>query len=275
MSLMSYFGNVPQYNSSIVESLANYNGGVALDESVLSYNSTTKKWGPTQLAPTIISSFKFDTVGSTAYTPSAGAKLIQVYVTGGGGAGSGALTGTAKSVGPGGAGAGTVHAVLQVVPNLTAAITIGSGGTGVAGAAGNTGADSTFAYNSNVIVGTGGPGGPAPIQSSNYATSLISLAGSGTVTPGDGLVFHEIFFGQDGVFSTTIHQNNTAISGSGGSSRYGKGGDKISVETTSGFAGRPGSGYGAGGGGALQCDNAGTRAGGNGTSGVVYVLELA
>jgi hypothetical protein len=88
-------------------------------------------------------------------------------------------------------------------------------------------------------------------------------------------VFHEIFFGQDGAFSTTIHQNNTAISGSGGSSRYGKGGDKISVESAAGLEGHPGSGYGAGGGGALQCDNAGTRAGGNGTSGVVYVLELA
>lgn len=269
----SFFGNNREFNAGGVESLGNYSGDAAANGDILVYDSATTRWRPTSNL-TFLNSFKFESSGT--YTPSASAKFIQVYVVGAGGAGGGALTGANKSVGPGGASGGTVHAIIEVgTSGGTATITIGTGGTGVTGAVGGAGGNSEFSFNSNILVASGGPASAAPIQNSFFDFSASTLAGSGTITEGDGFVFGEIFFGSDGEYAFTTHQNSTAVSGRGGSSRYGKGGDKRSATTSTSFAGIAGTGYGSGGGGALQCDNAGTKAGGNGAAGVVYVVEMS
>ena len=186
------------------------------------------------------------------WTKPAGVKAVNVTVVGGGGSGGGTVN-LASIAGQGGSGAATAIAFLDSGLGATETITIGAG---VAGATtdGATGGTSSFGAHVTAAGGTGGAGstgsGPGPF-------------GVGAGTGAD----YTIYGSNAGV---NILLSGLIISGEGGSSPFGTGGNARAANST----GAAGVGYGAAGSGAANA-SAGfsARNGGSSTGGIIIVDE--
>jgi len=207
---------------------------------------------------------------SGTWTKPSGCKKALARVLGGGGAGGGVTgSGTGNAGGAGGGGGGYAEKMIDVSAIASSTITIGAGGTGVSGAAGNAGGDSTWADGTNTVTGGGGGGGSS-VASSATSThggdASIGAGGAGTGGDVNGT-------GTPGDRTNTDNNFSTAMGGDGGDSILG-GGGKGSIANNTSTAGIIGSGYGGGGGGASNELSATNEAGGNGTDGIIIVEEF-
>lgn len=194
------------------------------------------------------------TSGGT-FTIPAGVTALKVSVVGAGGAGGGATT-TANASGTGGFGGGAAVKWLSgLTPGNTLTVAVGTGGTGVANGAGNSGGNSSVSSGTqtiSTITGSGGGGGAT--------TGNIVLFSGGTATGGDQNI--------TGGSPTSMLVNYCNAGSVGGTSIFSGGG--AGGFTGAGVAGtNPGAGGGGAGGGA-----GGTVAGGAGANGIV-IFEWA
>lgn len=200
----------------------------------------------------------------TTFTTQPGTTKIRVRLQGGGGGGAGCTSLAAAACGAGGGGAGGyAEKVFDVAQNTAYTVAIGAAGTGVSGAAGNNGGNTTFAVGATTVTAFGGTGAPV----GTAATTVVARAGgAGGVVSTNGDVNAGGAPGEAGtvlVVATPIVQ-----SGGGGSSQFGGGG----VGLVAVGNGVNGTGFGAGGGGSAT-GAAAVRTGGNGTAGCIIVEE--
>ena len=224
----------------------------------------------------------FTTAGTSTYTPTAGTTRALVYVTGGGGAAGGAVSGVNNSVGSGGSSAGTAVGYFAINSTQTGTVVVGAGGIGVTGAAGNDGAASSFLFPSSgtpnaTISGAGGQGGEVKPTGTTDDYCIV-----GTVVLANGTIpaINAVFLGG---YTTSGNYGgcgfmlspDVGCSGFGASSMYGGGAlGQTQNQVNSRQNGRGASGYGSGGSGAIQTNNAGqTGIGGNGSGGIVVIYE--
>ncbi|MCK7098854.1 hypothetical protein L8P93_15035 [Enterobacter kobei] len=212
---------------------------------------------------------------SGTYKPTSGTKKIRVRIVGGGGAGGGAAASTVSgyiSCSDGGGG-GTYGetGLIDATAISSVSVIVGLGGTSVIGGNGSTGGNSSFgAY----ITAPGGTGGNAA-ASGSPTNSLVSDKANTADCSGTNVLINipgQGAFGQMS-FSSSANTNNQVRGGKGGSSFLGQGGGASTLSTLH----YSGSGYGAGGAGAVTVYAQGTSAviGGNGTNGIVIVEEYA
>lgn len=207
------------------------------------------------------------TTGGTWNRP-ANMRACKVEVVGGGGGGGGAPTSAAGTSSLGGGGGGGEYAFATfsaATAGSSKTVTIGAGGSGGAAGVNNGTAGGTTSFGS-LITAVGGGGG-----ASSAAATAISNAGGAGGTGGTGSTL--AVPGATGQRAIVSGGDVVINLGQGGQSRFGNGG----VPGTSALStvGVSGTGYGAGGSGALNRTASGStpRAGGNGTSGVVIVTE--
>ena len=183
----------------------------------------------------------------------------KVQAAGGSGAGAEATNVDQISGGSGGtAGAYAEKFILASELLATETVTVGEGGAGVTGAAGNPGENSSFGAHVSAN------GGPAGVLRTATTPPRIALTAAAQATGTGDLVIP----GAPGVppihLGTGASQN---MGGKGGDSHLGAGG-RGRVDTN----GDAGAGYGAAGGGAANsASEASTRAGGDGVDGIVIV----
>jgi hypothetical protein len=200
------------------------------------------------------------------YTPTTGMKYCQIICIGGGAAGGGAPTTTVSNTScgsGGGAGEYAVGIFTAATIGASQAVTIGAGGTGVSGAAGNNGGTTSVGA---LITANGGTGGLASTSASLIVTAVGQAGGTGG-TGGDyrcdganGTFGVSAF----GVAGSTIQGHG----GDGGNSYLGAGG-RGALSAGNGGGGHL---YGSGGGGSLTFASAATT-GGSGDPGIVIVTE--
>lgn len=122
-----------------------------------------------------------------SWTAPACISSVIVEAWGGGGAGGG--NETTDDGGGGGGGGAYSKSVIPVTPGQTYAVTVGTGGLGVAGGIGTNGGDSWF-INATTILAKGGTGGNPPIAGAAGIPGLGGLAAAGIGTTkfngGDG-----------------------------------------------------------------------------------------
>jgi hypothetical protein len=203
------------------------------------------------------------TASDPVWAPTAGAKSLKVFVTGGGGGGGGldyVSTGPAASAA--GSGGGTAIKYVQGPLSATYAIVVGAAGSGGVAANGGDGGDSSFDV---TVVGSGGNGGN---KSTSAIPGLSSNEGNaGGATSGGDLNL-------TGCDSSARRTNSsaeiTAMSQSG-ASYYGG-------SRTSEVAGQDGKDanattWGAGGGACSDVSLTSDATGGDGAPGAVIIEE--
>lgn len=206
---------------------------------------------------------------SGTWTKPDGLARIKVTVVGGGGAGGGSAAiaaGESSMAGGGGAGGTAIKWIEAASLAATVAVTIGAGGTPVAGGTGGTGGTSSFGSHASATGGLGGQSVPAHASALGFATpGAGGTASSGDINAGGGA-------GNPGTRNPP-----GGVTGSGASGTYGGGGGARTGSDGTG-AGAAGSGYGAGGGGAGGVGTGGTGSvalpGGAGRPGLVIVEEF-
>ena len=205
---------------------------------------------------------------SGTYTPSSPlVTSVIVEVLGGGGAGGGALATSTGQFSIGGGGAGGAYCKSRYTSGFSGqTVTIGAGGTAVAGATGGAGGASSFGA---LMTASGGVGGiPGTVTASGNSV-FVQPNGGRTAATGGNLINTSQpvpIFGWG---------NNPSgfVAGNGGSNTaFGTGGGGQVGATGVGGAGQ---GNGAGGGGAGANASAASQTGGAGTGGIVFVWEYA
>jgi len=213
--------------------------------------------------------------GSFSYTPPANLLYAIVYIRGAGGAGGGSSTGatiarfSAGSGGGGGAYAIGVFSRAQLLPSVS--LTVGAGGTGVVGADGNNGGNTTFG---SLLTANGGAGGKYLLGA---ATVQVLEGGAGGTFSGAGATGANGTAGAIALMGTTGGLD-IAARGIGGTS-FISGGlfTNFSIPgagTPAQDAGPPGFGQGGGGTGAFTVNAGADRAGGNGAAGGFNIIEF-
>lgn len=207
------------------------------------------------------------TIATTgAYIPTAGTQFVYGRIVSGGAAGGGAVsTATGNTAaGTGGSAGGMAEFYFAVASVTGQTITIGGGGAGASGAAGANGGASSIGALIFVPGGTGGAVG------TNAAPPWVIGETGNSTTPSGGNISNVP--GQSGSGSSS-QTTGAVISGRGGSSQFGTGGNSRGNTRGNGIAGV---GFGAGGGGAVELSaGVGGLSGGAGTSGVCVIWELA
>jgi hypothetical protein len=204
----------------------------------------------------------FAAAGSSTYTPTAGTNSVIAEVQGAGGAGAGApATGAGNgSLGSsGGAGAYAISFFSTGFSGVT--ITVGAGGTGVSGAAGNVGGTSSFG---GLISCPGGKGGNTAGPSSG---AFFAFTGNSNAATGGNLSSN---VGAGGAFSICLN-SGSLIAGPGGASMFGPG----AVPSGIGGTGIASGSYGSGGAGTIQVASGSAATGGAGANGIVRVWEYS
>jgi hypothetical protein len=199
---------------------------------------------------------------SGTYTPTAGTNSVVVEVQGAGGAGGGAVaTGAATwSCSLGGSVGGYIkHRMTSGFSG--AAYTIGSPGTGVSGAAGNAGGNTTF----GALTAPGGLGGISSAALS-VASNTNSITPSTAVSGGNILNIP----GAPATPANVWQASNLFVPSIAGNGLLGVGG--VYGFNAAGSAAR---GYGAGGGACNNTTSQPAFAGGAGAPGVIFVWEYA
>jgi hypothetical protein len=216
---------------------------------------------------------------TSTYTPTSGTKFFLVYCTGAGGGGGGSRQddGSGRVVGGAGGGGGTAIRVYDATEmGATAAITIGSGGTGSAGfsaADGGTGGNTTFnpAGTGTTLTGNGGGGGAC----ARSASSTIGYSGTGgSASGGDVNVNGQSpsLGGENVATSTTGGTGTNAQASQGGNSFWGGGATRL-VQTQAGSINGNNGSQGGGGTGSASNFNTTERTGGTGGNGIVVIME--
>ncbi|MCX9322018.1 phage tail protein [Escherichia coli] len=207
---------------------------------------------------------RFTTSGT--YTPSPGVKKIIVEVLGGGGGGGGAQAGAGfASFGAGGAAGSYAKGVFTDLLD-SYLVTIGAGGKGGGGTE-NGSPGGTSSLGSLISASGGNPG--QTIAAGTGPFIMGSLGTSGTVTGGNVISNPSQNTGGFGFRLSA----SVCSGGTGSDSIYGRGGDAASSTNR---AGRNATGHGAGGGGARAVNQTGTPyKGGDGSDGIVIILEFA
>lgn len=219
----------------------------------------------------------FITTSDTSWDFDAYTQTAIVYLFGGGGAGGGADSsgGTTASAGSGGGAGGMVRLVVNVaaLTNKWANIAIGAAGTGVAGADGNTGGNSTWVDDVNSIQADGGVGGK--FVDNADVTGVVGGNGGGG-TAGSGRLVSGMNGANAIAVGTSVASAGFICAGTGGTSRWGAGGIGTAGRPSAGTsaAGGAAGGFAAGGGGAYSVTNGASVAGGNGSPGLAIVFEF-
>lgn len=201
---------------------------------------------------------------SGTYTPSTGTTFIVVEGVGGGGGGGGAASASATASVGGGGGAGGYF--LGVISSLASSysVTIGAAGTaGTPSAVGGTGGTTTFGS----FTAPGGSGGQSYASAQSAASGAAQ--GGATGTGSGGTVGISQSYGSPGWWATY----GLGLSGRGGLSRFGDGGQEVIISASSAQTGVTATGYGAGGGGAYSSGAGYSANGGAGKTGLILVYE--
>lgn len=192
-----------------------------------------------------------DTAGSGTYTVPAGVRALRIFAIGGGGAGGGAAaTGAGQVSGGSGGSAGSVCAKWVTSPDASYPYTVGAGGTGVSGAAGNNGGSTTIA---GMTAGFGGGGSSSPAQTPPRA---VSGGGHGVSSGYTFALFSGI--GEMNVMLQATPGNFGAAGGLGGRNAFTRG-------TLAEF--------GRGGSGVRNAESEGAKAGLDGGDGAIIIEE--
>ena len=189
------------------------------------------------------------TSGTSFTTPSNITTSTQFNITliGGGGGGAGISTATQSASGGGSAGTAIVF-VSGLSPSTTYTCAIGVGGAGGASASnGTNGGNTTLTIGTTTYTANGGGGG---------ITGAGANGGAGGTTVNATIAID----GQSGDNSPTL-ASAAAISGAGGSTKYGLGGSCVQNNQN----GKNATGYGAGGSGGKGTSSTG----GNGSNGII------
>lgn len=202
------------------------------------------------------------------YTPSAGLVDALVECIGGGAAGAGAHTTSGAGVGYGTGGGGGGERAISLLSKATIgasqSVTIGAGGTGVAGNNnGNNGGDTSFG---SLVIAKGGSGGQA-----SGSTNSPGPGGAG----GTGGTGNLLIDGQNGGIGSGANgvSNIYITGGKGADSVYGQGGLAVWAGGTELVNGNAATGFGAGGSGSAVLTATGNATGGNGSPGAIIILE--
>ena len=212
-------------------------------------------------------------LSSGTYTAPSNLSFAYIEVIGGGGGGGGKLATTAGTMsGSAGGLSGSYSAGLfsAVTIGASQVVTIGAGGNGGNGTIpieGTSGGTSSFGSLINAT------GGDHTINGSLRSNNLLVTPSSATIGTGGSLNL------PNAASSYCFGLGNSPIfaikSGCGGTSYYGGGGQGRVIVSSNSIAGTDGTGYGAGGSGAVGA-SVGVGAGfngGNGASGVVIITE--
>ena len=209
---------------------------------------------------------RFTANGSFVKAAYPGIRAVRVRCQGGGGAGGGAGATTSTQTASGGGGGGGVYAeswILESALSTSHAVTVGTGGTGVAGGQGNSGGTSSFG---SLVIAPGGGGG------FNRAASTSPRASSGAAITSGGTGDFIIQGGGGGAgmaFDNDWNINEDyGLFGQGGSSHLGGTSRGARGPATSPSAGCL---YGGGGTGAVNGISESDKAGGAGAAGIVIV----
>lgn len=195
-------------------------------------------------------------------------RAVKVMLVGGGGAGGSvpATSAGVHSTGSGGGGGG--YAEKFIASNDiggSVAVTVGAGGSPVAGGTGTPGGSGSSSSFGALVVASGGVGGENYASNANYVIGQVGVGGTGTA--GDRMLPGAT--GSSGGGMATF-----GFGGGGGDSQLGVGGGAVYTPVTAAsVAGKPGDGYGGGGSGAGGNASSPARLGGAGSPGVV-VVEL-
>ncbi len=215
------------------------------------------------------------TSASGNFTTNAATTKIKIRGVGGGGGGGGAQGSTGASNGAAGGGGGAggyAEKVFTVVGNSAYTYTCGAGGAGGEnnGTSGANGANSTFAVgNTTVIASFGWRGGGCTNTGDNAALRIVAAGDMSTISS-NGDINTSGMSGGCGFTGDSMH-----ISGYGGSSLLGCGGNQITPSANSSQNGVSGGGYGGGGSGAANYkNNAAGGVGGAGSKGCWIVDEF-
>ena len=203
---------------------------------------------------------------SGTYTPTPGMQTIIAYVQGGGAGGAGATQPSVGNVSLGSPGTAGAYGegkftIAQVGASQT--VTVGAAGTGGSGAAGNNGGTSSLG---TLLSCPGGIGGG---MLNNQSAPTVNATGSATSAPSGANIVAE----RGSCSSPTIAMSTTAaVSGAGGRSAFGDGGNAVGVNA----GGANAQNYGAGGGGVvINNGGGGSYKGGDGMSGILIIREYA
>lgn len=202
--------------------------------------------------------------GAGTYTTPVGCKSIFVEIVGGGGGGGGVLDAATNAAGAGGGGAGEYACKMIANPAASYAYSIGAAGAGGAAGANPGTAGGTTSFGGGLFTAVGGSGGLQDTITTIHVGGLGGLGGTGGVagdlnTPG-----------QAGDFGCALAAAQSK-SGSGGSTKFARGGSGLRNTSAAGNA--AGAAGGAGGGGAGVISSVGSFAGGNGAAGYLVVTE--
>lgn len=202
---------------------------------------------------------------SGTYTPTTGMKYCIIEVVGGGAAGGGAVStgGGEYSHGGGGGGGEYARGVFTAAQiSGSQVVTIGAGGTGVSGAAGNDGTTSSVGI---LITAAGGGGGGSSAATTGEVLSTGGQGGTG----GSGGSFR--VQGSAGGFGmNTTPVGTWTMGGAGGSSLLAG----FTLPTPNDAVGATGKLYGGGGGGSTNIQSGSNRPGGDGAKGFVIITEF-
>lgn len=193
---------------------------------------------------------------SGTYTKTPGAMFADVIAIGGGGGGGWATsTGNYNAAGGGGGGGGMARGLFNLSAISTVLVTIGAGGNGgIASTMTNGTQGGTTTFGSYLSASGGQPGNGCTASGSSASCGMGGQGGTSTV----GAILCNGYAGLPGVMATPTAVGGTVGSGLGGGS----------------FISGPG-GYGAGGNGAATISGNQNVNGGNGSAGVIIILEYA
>lgn len=203
--------------------------------------------------------------GTTTFTPTTGAKALYVECFGAGGGGGGVATAVTNSGAAGGGGSGAYSASWLTAISTSYACVVGAlGAGGTAGANnGSVGADTTF--DGGTITAKGGLGGIADTIAILHVGGLGGAGGAAGSGAGDTL-----FSGTPGEAGLALAAAQ-GVSGRGGNSPFGGGGNSLKTQS----AGAAATGFGSGGSGGCAVSGGASVAGGNGADGLIRVWEFA
>ncbi len=201
--------------------------------------------------------------GSGTYTPPPGTTYIELEGVGGGGGGAGVGTSSPGlgSAAPGGGSGGYFRkTITSLSPSYS--YSVGAGGAGGSAGVNNgvSGGNTTFGS----LTANGGVGGVSVAGTTQTGFSNGPLGG--TATGGDINIQGES--GGSGYWAAAV-----SVGGCSGSSQLGSKSAQVGCKSTSSVAGNNGLNYGCGGGGAACSGAASTRAGGNGSNGIIIINE--
>lgn len=240
--------------------------------AMLRYDGTSSRWrmlSPASsgrlIARTVLTA---GTAASFGHSPEA---LYFILRGVGGGAAGGGISNVAGACGAAG-GSGTYAEMVFVISAATSTYTVGAAGTGVSGATGSSGTASQWTHNGVTL---GLPPGTGGATLAGGATIGMAVGGVGGAAPTGATPDVAVLGQKGGNCARPSATTGFGMCGPGGSTPFGEGG-ALTTATTAQVAGTPGTGYGAGGTGALEgSSTTAAIAGADGTGGIWIVEEYS